>query len=564
MTHDPAMTPEVAPVSLVRPLAVLLAVLLAGPMAAPPAVAGPAPAARKPADKAAKRITVSIAGMSLGDAIRLVAKLGKLNVALQDDPKQLVAVDFRDVPVQIALDTLFDMGGMAGIRRGDVVAVMPRKAAFERGLFTDAARVFQLRYASATRVAEFLNTSALVRPYIGLQGQGNQQMQLELAKADPRTNTVLVLGTSAELGLAERTIAALDRPMQQRMFKLSHANAVDVASILNATLFNTGPGVPGQSVRAEVESLAEGQGGTQSGGTNQVGGQATTVRTRTVSTQALPVEAKTSIAVPDTRTNAVIVMGSPEMLAIAASTIPELDRPSAQVSIEVEVVELNTQDALELGTTLGGQSGKTTVAGDPGAANNPGWSIAYDPAAVTQEIFRARLNVLMRDRKARLVAHPTVLAADNSEAQINIVDEVIKGTRIANQGVTASGQALIISEPIYGAAGVTLNILPRIGTDGKVTMRLHPTVSTIRETQRDSLNNQISLLSRRELLAQQVIVPSGTSLALGGLTQTNRISQANKLPLLGDLPLIGVLFNASTWTNQNAELMILVTPRIVR
>lgn len=548
------MSPEVRPMPAPRLLAAVMAALL---------LTTAAPAFAAPVAKGEKRISVSVASMSLGDAIRLVAQQGRLDVVLEDDLAQLVSVDFRNVAVQDALDTLFDMGGVSGVRRGNVIAVMTRKKAFERGLFADSGKIFRLKYASAQRVAEFLNNAILTRPYSGQGGQQQGQgQQMELAKADPRANAVLVVGTAAELRLAEKTVAALDVPMGQRIFKLSHANAVDVASLLNATLFATGMKSPGDTVKADVETVKEGDGALATGGNNQVGANTTTIRTRTVTTQQLAVEAKTSMAVPDTRSNAVIVMGSPEVLAIVAGMLPQLDKAAAQVSIEIEVVELNTQDALDLGVQMAGQVGGVVVGGDPANAASPNWTMTYDPAVPAQQAFRARLNALVKDRKAKLVAHPTVLASDNTESQINIVDEVIKGTRIANQGTSSNGQNLIIVEPIFGAAGVTLNILPKIGADGQVTMRLHPTVSSVRETQRDSLNNPISLLSRRELVSQQVIVPSGTSLALGGLTQTNNISQAQKLPLLGDFPILGALFNNSSWSNQNSELMIVVTPRI--
>src|SRR6187402_2193181 len=75
------------------------------------------PAMAATATKGEKRISVSVAGMSLGDAIRLVAQQGRLDVVLEDDLKQIVSVDFRNVAVQDALDTLFDMGGVSGEER---------------------------------------------------------------------------------------------------------------------------------------------------------------------------------------------------------------------------------------------------------------------------------------------------------------------------------------------------------------------------------------------------------------------------------------------------------------
>lgn len=526
----------------------------------------PSPALAAPQGPLDRTISVSISDMPLQDAIRLVAQKGRLNLVIEDDLKASVNVEFKDVRLGDALDTLFAMGGAQAIWRGNVFAVIGKRKAFERGLLSNNARVFKLRYASATRVAEFLNTSALTSAYSGgmnNQGGGQQQQQLELAKADPRTNSVLVFGTAGDLALAERTIESLDLPISHRIFKLSHANAAQVASILNATLFNNGSkAASSETVRADVETVTEGTGASNANTGVELGKTQSGLRARTLQTQALQVEAKQSVAVPDTRTNSVIVTGSTETLRLAEAMIPQLDQPLRQVAIDVELIEVNSQDAHELGMTLGGQSGNFGSTFDPTSSTQQGWSLTYDPSVVNPLSFRARLNALVQDRKARILAHPTIVASDNTESQINIVDEVIKGTKITNQTVTVGNQSILVVEPIYGVAGVTLNILPQIGADGTVTLRLHPTVSTIRETLRDGLNNQMALLSRRELVTQQVAVASGRSLALGGLTQNTQITSHTKLPILGDIPLLGALFRTSSSETRQTELMIVVTPRV--
>lgn len=526
------------------------------------ALPAPALAAPRPLDQ---NVSVSISDMPLRDAIRLVAQKGRLNLVVEDDLKAPVSVEFKDVRLGDALETLFAMGGAQAVWRGNAFAVVGKRKAFERGLLATNARVFKLRYASATRIAEFLNTSALTGPYVGgVSNQTNgQQQQLELAKADPRTNSVLVFGTPSDIQLAERTIESLDQPVETRLFKLSHANAVQVASVLNATIFNNGnKAAASEAVRADVESVTEGTGANNANTGVELGNAQAGLRNKTLQTQNLQVEAKQSVAVPDTRTNSVVVTGSTETLRLAAAMIPQLDQPLRQVAIDVELIEVNTQDALDLGVTLSGQSGNFTSAFDPTAATQPGWSVTFDPTVVSPASFRARLNALLQDRKARILAHPTIVASDNTESQINIVDEVVKGTKITNQSVTVGNQNVLIVEPIFGVAGVTLNILPRIGADDTVTLRLHPTVSTIRETLRDGLNNQMSLLSRRELVTQQVTLGSGRSLALGGLTQNTQLSTKTKLPILGDLPLIGGLFSSTSTQTRQTELMIVVTPKV--
>lgn len=515
-----------------------------------------------------RTVSVSITNLPLREAIRLVAQKGRINLVIEDNLPETVNVEFKDVRLGDALQSLFDIGGLQAYWKGDVFSVISRKKAFERGMLASNARIFELKYANSARVAEFLNSTALTTPYTGLttttSGTQNQQ-RLEIAKADPHTNTVLVMGSSSDIAVAERVVEALDRPQAHRIFKLSHATAVHVASILNSSVFNNGnKATETTPLRVDVENLAEGSGAVSTSSGVELTTQATNLRNRTLQTETIPVEAKQSVAIPDSRTNSVIVMGSAETLAIAEQIIPTLDRKLQQVAIDVEILEISHQDALDMGVSFGGQQNSVISTFDPTATTNPGWAVSYDSSTFFPQAFRARLNAMVKDQKAKVLARPTILASDNTESQINIVDEVIKGTRISNQGLNlGNGQTLVVVEPIYGVAGVSLNILPKIGADGTVTLRLHPTVSTVRETQRDSMGNPLSLLSRRELLAQQVTVESGKTLSLAGLTQNTRITARRKFPILGDIPFLGALFRSTSNEDRQTELVILMTPRIL-
>ncbi len=514
-----------------------------------------------------RKISVSITNLPLREAIRLVGQKGRISLVVEDDLDSKINVDFRDVRLGDALQALFAMGGLQAYWNGNVFAVISRKKAFERGLLSSNVRLFELKHASSARVAEFLNTSALTAPYTGITGgtaNTQNQQRLELAKADPRTNTVLVMGSATEIAIAEKIVASMDRPQEQRVFKLSHAHAAHVASILNASVFNNGNKADAVPLQVDQETVKEGSGALSTSSGVEMGAAQTQLRTRTLQTQSMPVEARQSVAIPDTRTNSIIVMGSAESLAAAEALIPKLDRKLAQVAIDVEVIEVSSQDALDLGLSAGGTQNSVSTTFDPTSATNPSWSIGYDSTTFFPTAFRAKLNALVQDRKAKVLARPTIIATDNTESQINIVDEVIKGTRISNQGLSiGNGQTVVVVEPIYGVAGVSLNILPKVGADNTVTLRLHPTVSSIRETQKDSLGNPLSLLSRRELIAQQVTVESGKTLSLAGLTQTTRISTRNKFPILGDIPFLGWLFSSTNTQDRQTELVIMMTPRIL-
>ncbi|HBN08429.1 MAG TPA: hypothetical protein DD435_07210 [Cyanobacteria bacterium UBA8530] len=312
---------------------------------------------------------------------------------------------------------------------------------------------------------------------------------------------------------------------------------------------------------AEVESLKDSSGGTANSSA-QLGQGAPNIRSTSLTSQKIDIPYRGPVVVPDSRTNSLIVIGTPEHLALAESLINQLDRRLPQVTIDVEVIELTERGIKELGTGFSGQSGKVQF-GFEANGTNPGFSVSSDSSLPVASSFRLKLGALINDKLAKLLANPRITATDNTEAQLEIVDEVIKGTKISNQVMGTGTQNLVVVEPIFGVAGIILNILPKVGEDGFVTLRLHPTVSNIRETMKDSLNNQITLLSRRDLVSQQVRVKNGSTLAIGGITQENLIRNKTKVPLLGDIPLLGSIFSWESSEKNKTELVILLTPRIL-
>lgn len=184
-------------------------------------------------------------------------------------------------------------------------------------------------------------------------------------------------------------------------------------------------------------------------------------------------------------------------------------------------------------------------------------NIATVPHAINLSV-----NLLLQTNKAKLIANPSVVVVDNSEALITIASEVIhKVTSTVSLGVVTANVELT-------KAGIFLNVLPRVSQDGFITMRLRPQVSTpLGPPQTFGPVNQptvvVTLLNYRDIMAQEVRIKDGQTLVLGGLFSETEAAQLSKTPYLAEAPVLGALFRNTLKGRNRTELMLLITPKIV-
>jgi type IV pilus assembly protein PilQ len=169
------------------------------------------------------------------------------------------------------------------------------------------------------------------------------------------------------------------------------------------------------------------------------------------------------------------------------------------------------------------------------------------------------VNLLLQQNKAKLLANPSVVVSDNTEALVTLAQEVIhKVTSTVSLGVTNVNVELT-------KAGIFLDVLPKCTDDGFIYMRIRPQVSAPLGPPQTFANQQVivTLLNIREILAQEIRVKDGQTLVLGGLFTEQEASQISKVPYLAETPLFGALFRNTLKGRQRTELMLMITPKIV-
>ena len=456
-------------------------------------------------------------------------------------------------------------------------------------------------------------------PFGGFGGGNNNQSQT-LAVADGRTNSLIVTGTEDQLGLAERLIADLDQKMpfvtSTYVYKLKNARSDTVANLLTAafgqrqgastsrsttitptnntfsntstssTSRTTAPGGstdPNQGLALNLQdpNASSGQlltsvGVTQGfgggafgiGGGAQGGSQSRTSSSSNSTSQTLGIGPDGKVvgvhdltgqvtAISDPNTNSVIIVTSPDNLELVKNVVEQLDLIPEQVMIQTIIVEATLDKSSRYGLEWNFAQkvkGITSSAGQNFGLQSTTPALQGMSYALSGGDLAAFFNMLDTDTKYQVLSTPRIFTSNNMEAQINISQSIpyVVSTVQSTTGTFSYNYA-------FQNVGIVLTVTPHITSQGYVTMDVTQTANDLQGY--TSFNAPI--VNQRE--AQTTVsAKDGETIVLGGMIRNQISATVNKIPLLGDLPILGNIFRNTTKDNQKTELLVFLTPRVVR
>jgi general secretion pathway protein D len=262
--------------------------------------------------------------------------------------------------------------------------------------------------------------------------------------------------------------------------------------------------------------------------------------------------------VADAVNNTLLISTRPALYRRIESDLRKLDVMPSQVSIEATILEVTLTDQLSMGTQFFLNSGKSGFKLAPDSSGTigaiaPGFSYLWQ-AGSAQLVVDALKGVT----DVNVVSAPTMMVLDNETAKLQVGDQVPVITSTSESTVTTG--APVISTVEYHDTGIILSVTPRI-SGGMVTMELQQEVSQVTTTTTSSIDSP-TFQQRR--FYSSVSVGDGETLLMGGLISTQRTKSNQGVPYLSDVPVLGVLFGQRSDTNNRSELMVMITPHIVR
>jgi general secretion pathway protein D len=264
--------------------------------------------------------------------------------------------------------------------------------------------------------------------------------------------------------------------------------------------------------------------------------------------------------IADPNTNSIIVVGTPESAELVKSIIGQLDKIPEQVMIETLIVEATLDETNKFGfewkyaqDKAFNQKGVTGNAATtfPGTQDTTNGGFKYTITGGNLDVI---VNALKTDDRFQVLSTPKIFTSNNVQAEINIsqsVPYVLSSREDANGNLTYNYA--------FQDVGIVLNVTPRITANGFVTMDVTQTANDLQGY--TSFNAPI--VNQRQA-DTTVSVRDGETIVLGGIIRSTVSSKVRKVPILGDLPILGELFKSSSKTKQKTELLVFLTPRVVR
>lgn len=268
--------------------------------------------------------------------------------------------------------------------------------------------------------------------------------------------------------------------------------------------------------------------------------------------------------VADVRNNALLIHAPPAAYGRIESALHQLDVSPNQVLIEASILEVTLADELRYGLQWalsgglgGGRSGNAVLRTDDRAGSLPspaGPGFSYTISSGAGEI-RAVLTALADKSLVNVISSPSVLVQDNHTATIQVGDQQpVRTSRSVSDGGTATESIQ------FKDTGVMLSVTPSVNAGGLVTMAIDQSVTDVGQV--DAATGQRSFLQRQ--ISSRVSVRSGESVVLGGLIRDNSSRGRQGVPGLQDVPVLGSLFSTTTRNTNRTELLVMITPRVVR
>ncbi|WP_084777374.1 type II secretion system secretin GspD [Bradyrhizobium sp.] len=483
-----------------------------------------------------------------------------------DDGRNIIALKGSQAEIDSMLDSvsIFDVDVMKGMS----FAVVPVRAAQPERMVDELKAVFasdkegplkgRVRFIANTRLGAILVVTS--NPgYIPRAQSWIRRLDARASGTEPQLHVYQVQNRTAG------ELAGILQSMFSQEMKVVRPTSRSVAPKSKQISFGsdaskssaTGIGASDLTMQAGLGKAADTMVASRSSNGDPDGALADMVDNNTASsTGAEPVM---KIVADDTK-NSLLIMANERDYQRVLRVVQGLDVVASQVLIEAVIAEVTLNDDLQFGLQWQFAKNGTPTATFSNALTGgvaaafPGFNYAINTANIA-----ATLSALNALTHVNIISTPSLMVLDNKTARLQIGDQVPITTQTATSTVTA--QTAIVNSITMQDTGVILSVTPRINESGRVQLDIEQEVSSVVRTTTSNINSP-TIQQRR--VKTTVVVSDGEVLALGGMIQDSASKSSNQLPILGDIPGVGALFANKKDAVAKTELVILITPKVVR
>jgi general secretion pathway protein D len=405
------------------------------------------------------------------------------------------------------------------------------------------------------------------------QGQNSTGREVEVhAAADSGTNSLVVRASPETIDMLSAMVQQLDVDNSARddvlLYRVRNGKAADLATSLNSLFQGVQSATTSTQTRTAGQSQARSTGGNaaQTSGRNaltQAVQAAQGGNSSASGDSSLDLSGQVRV-VADATSNSVMVLSPERNFVRLRKLLNELDQPVKQVLVRVLVAEVTLEKGIDLGVQLtGGTRGTTAV---PATASNVfsdfnlfDSALGVNGFLIENTDFRASIRALATNSNFDVLSRPYILTTDNKEATVNVSQEVpiINGSRTdQNNNITTTFDRRDV--------GIILTVTPQINSEGLVVLDVSQELSALSDQAIPVAADVKSPIINKRTMTTRVLVEHGQTAVIGGLVKDQISETVQKVPLLGDIPLLGALFRRTKSTKTQTELLVFLTPQVVR
>ena len=494
-------------------------------------------------------VTLNFSNIEIAALAKVLSEMTNRNILLDERTTGKITVM---TPTKLTLDEAYqvflsalEIKGFSAIEDGKFVRIIPAAAARQSGLkvLMDGEMLGEGFITKFVRL-KFMNSQEATRTLMPLLTKDGSLISYAA------TNSIIVTDPAHNIRKIESLIAALDVPAQEGKGKISvyplhNADAEDISKVLTSLI-------------ARLPATT----GTQA---QQPAGTATIL------------EGTVSVAA-DKATNTLVIVGSPGDYDTIRDLIQKLDIPRRQVYVEAAIIEMSLTKQKELdfefqsyntngaiGGTNFGNIGNVITSGPSALANLNGLNVGLVKGTYTYKGTEylnvgALMHALQSDGEVNILSMPNIMVTDNQKAEIMAGENI---PVITGQVQSASTGSATTNSVERKDVGVILKLTPQIMSDDSVRLDLYMEISDVTTIAGVDANVSGPSTSKRAVTTS-VVVRHGETMVIGGLIRDNVNASMSKVPFLADIPLIGWLFQYNTAKVEKTNLMILITPYIIK
>jgi general secretion pathway protein D len=271
--------------------------------------------------------------------------------------------------------------------------------------------------------------------------------------------------------------------------------------------------------------------------------------------------------------NSITLRDTADKVAIAEKIIEQNDKQLAEVVVDVELLQIDVNKTQDLGLLLSSYASSATLTA-PGGKNNfgadiPAGSFTWDQLKQLSlrsfgfTIPSLTYSFLKNNTDAELLAKPQLRISEGQKAQLIIGDKVPIPTTTFNTGTTVGGNIVPVTSFQYQDVGIKIDVEPRVHHNKEITMKLTVEVSNLNGFVSVNAGQNQPIIGTRTI-SSNIRLKDGETNFLAGLLRNDKSHNTDSVPFLGDIPILGRLFSKKGTTNKTSDLVLTLTPHIIR